>query len=257
MIVDANVHLTEDSKWFATSLTADSRTLLGQMDKAGVDKALLVPFHGFTSNQFVINTTKQHPDRFISACSVNPMTQSTAVLQNELKDLQEKGVKICKLHNRLHKYEPGAAEVYRFLEMNEKLDQPMIISICGIIYDKNINPSLPPVHHFQKLTSSFPDTIFIIVHAAGTSALSLYEAVKDNPNVYLDLSFTISKYKGSSVDLDLKYLIENFDRKLIWGSDFPEFTVKKALTDFHSLASAVSDDKKRNILSTNILRLLN
>jgi predicted TIM-barrel fold metal-dependent hydrolase len=256
MIIDANAHITEDGKWFNSQLTANAQTLLKQMDSAGVDKAVLVPFHGITSNDYIINTVSQYPDRFIAGCSINPVQQTKADIKVELTRLADNEVRICKLHNRLHKYEPSNNLVYDFLELNEGLEKPMIISICGILANKNISPELTPVQHFHKLTSSFPNTIFIIMHAAGTHALSLYEAVKDNPNVYLDLSFTISKYKGSSVDFDIAFLIEKFDRRLIWGSDFPEFNVEQSLIDFNKLATTVADSKKRNILSSNLLTIL-
>jgi predicted TIM-barrel fold metal-dependent hydrolase len=48
------------------------------------------------------------------------------------------------------------------------------------------------------------------------------------PNVYVDLSYTFIKYGGSSVELDIKYLLNHFDNRLLFGSDFPEVSLNQA-----------------------------
>ncbi len=94
------------------------------------------------------------------------------------------------------------------------------------------------------------------MHGTGAWIFKTAEMVRDLGNVYIDLSFTLSKYKNSSVGMDIKWLCNNFDRRLIWGSDFPEFGIKEALNDFYEISQNISSKKTENILGKNLLEIL-
>ena len=51
----------------------DAEKLLGRMEKAGVDRAVLVQYssaHGY-DNRYVLATAQQHPDRFVAVCTLD------------------------------------------------------------------------------------------------------------------------------------------------------------------------------------------
>ena len=43
------------------------------------------------------------------------------------------------------------------------------------------------------------------------------------PNVLLDLSNTLLRYQGSSLDRDIAWLFRSFDRRICIGSDYPDY----------------------------------
>lgn len=259
MIIDANVHITEDSKWFKSDLSASLDSLLMQMDEANIDKAVLVPFSGFISNEFILKSFLKFPDRFIPACSINPgdFKSNNEAGQAFINLFDQFDFKIIKFHNRLHKFSPLDERFLSMLSVNNDLAAPKIIFVCGLFYarDTPVSQLSPPqiVHYYA---TRFPKTTFVIMHSCGSYALSVSEAIKDCPNVFFDLSYIISKYKSSSVWLDLKHLVSTFDRRLIWGSDFPEVSLRQALDDFIELSENLDINKKNNILAGNIIKIL-
>jgi hypothetical protein len=54
-------------------------------------------------------------------------------------------------------------------------------------------------------------------------------------NYLLDLSMTMMRYKGSSIELDIKFLFENLDERICIGSDFPEYSIQKTKERFIEL----------------------
>ena len=258
MIIDANAHVTENGKWFDTGFDASVIRLLNEMDLAGIDRAILVPFEGFVSHRFILETFRKNPHRFIPTCSINPAAFSDrkGLINHFKKVVSEGDFRILKLHNRFHRYDPLDKKVFWLLEENERLNRPLVIYICGCLYSRNVLLSSTPPHIFHRITSTFQATRFVILHAGGTWALHVLEAVRDNPNVFLDLSNTISKYKGSGLLLDIAFLIKNFDTRLIWGSDFPEVVPAIALNDLYEIILDIPKHKVENILYNNINHLL-
>jgi hypothetical protein len=64
------------------------------------------------------------------------------------------------------------------------------------------------------------------------------------------------KYKGSSVDLDVRFLFENFDRRICIGSDSPEFSLDVMRERFDFFAHGLPGEKIRNIANLNLSRFL-
>jgi hypothetical protein len=82
------------------------------------------------------------------------------------------------------------------------------------------------------------------------------ELVRHFPNALLDLSFTILKYAGSSVDLDLEYLFTKFDRRICIGSDFPEFNLSDLRFRFDELSKNCTELQSNNIAFQNLERFI-
>jgi len=82
------------------------------------------------------------------------------------------------------------------------------------------------------------------------------ELVRFNNNLLLDLSMTIMKYEGSSIDLDIQYLFKHFDKRICIGTDHPEYSPKELEKRFIYFSKDISDEKKRNIAFLNISKFL-
>ncbi len=260
MIIDANVHITPTGKWFESNHNASVENLLAEMKAANITKSILVPFEGFIDDEFINDVCEKYPDKFIAASSFNPSKYSTSTeAQHVFKQKYQYNTvspKIIKFHNRLHKYDIEDERFSAVLETNNQLINPKIIFLCGLFFSKNTNIGTSPPIFIHQLSKKLNNTSIVIMHCGGSWCLPIAEAIRDLPNVYMDLSYTLSTYKQSSVWLDLKHLVTNFDKRLIWGSDFPEINIKQALIDFFELTEHLSFEKKENILFKNITNLL-
>jgi hypothetical protein len=87
----------------------------------------------------------------------------------------------------------------------------------------------------------------ILLHGGVIKLLEVAEIVRHFPTVLLDLSFTLCKFAGSSLDLDIRYLFAQFDQRICIGSDSPEFTPMDLRIRFDSLSSGLIDAKVARI----------
>ena len=95
------------------------------------------------------------------------------------------------------------------------------------------------------------------MHAFDVSLLQAHSIVRHNKYLILDLSMTILKYDGSSIDNDISYLFKNFDRRICLGSDYPEWSYRELENKLLTLVKSTSEDKLRNIFYDNVEKILN
>jgi predicted TIM-barrel fold metal-dependent hydrolase len=259
MIIDANTHITENGEWFGSGKNASVQSLIESLDLAGIERALALPIPGSISNKKVAEIVSAFPNRLIAGASFNPALYATAALACEAFESEFPVSKksIIKFHNRFGNYSPLDERFLKTLDCNNNKPVPAVIAICGVFYNKHMNAEIVPPLYIFDLAKKFSRTNFMIMHGAGTWIMQTAEMVRDLANVFLDLSFVLSKYKGSSIENDIRWLCNNFDRRMIWGSDFPEYTVKEALNDFYEVTGGLSQAKKDNILGKNLMSLLN
>jgi predicted TIM-barrel fold metal-dependent hydrolase len=112
------------------------------------------------------------------------------------------------------------------------------------------------VDTIHELVGRFPSLTFVLLHGGGSWILQVAEAVRDCPNAFIDISFTMIRYSRSSIAADLHYILENFDRRVVFGSDFPEVSIGSALERFREFTNGISPEKCCNILGRNLSRIL-
>jgi predicted TIM-barrel fold metal-dependent hydrolase len=117
-------------------------------------------------------------------------------------------------------------------------------------------PSEDPFFSLVAALKAAPRTKLILVHGGDVQLLKYAELVRFNPNLLLDLSLTIMKYAGSSLDRDIFFLFRQFDRRICVGSDHPEYGHHEVRNRFEELAWGVPRDKIENIAFRNILRFI-
>ena len=258
MIVDSNTHISENGFWFNTKTVATIEDLLSSMSKANITKSLILPLPGVVLNESVQALEEKYPDQIIAGSFFNPndYVNYNEAINAFIEKIVSKQKKIVKFHNRLCGYSFYDEIFLKVLEYNNSLSKPIPIAICGIFHDSSIYKAIvPPVYIFE-LAQKFSKTQFLILHGAGTWIFKTAEMTRSLKNVQIDLSFTISKYRGSSIDQDINWLCKNFDERIIWGSDSPEISQIKALEDLLSNVGKINSNKLDNILGNNILSLL-
>jgi len=125
--------------------------------------------------------------------------------------------------------------------------------ICG---DINLYPDKGLLSTITKLLKQVENVKVILLHGGDVDLMRFVQLVRFTENVLIDLSFTLQKFEGSSLDLDIEYLFKTFDKRICIGSDYPDFTIGKTRERFNYFASKTSVEKAINIGYKNIHNFL-
>lgn len=258
VILDSLTHVTLDGRWFATKHDASEKELLRQLDGSGVQRAVVVALAGHIENSFVLDVCRRHPDRFLACASFNPAAYGSPaeVRKNLHEQLAGGEYRALKLHPRLNRYDPLDPRCLEALEGVASLEKPLPVWLDTLFYFRGGQLRKPVVDTIHELVGRFPSLKFVLLHGGGTWILQVAEAIRDCPNAFLDLSFTMMRYRSSSIAADIRYLLGSFDQRVIFGSDFPEFSVGNSLETFREIATTISSEKCANILGKNLSRVL-
>lgn len=258
MLFDSLTHVTSDGKWFETSHNASEEELLRQLDEVRAEKAVVVGLAGHIENHFVLEVCQRHSDRLVPCASFNPAAYSnakraTAELRSELKGTPYKALK---LHPRLNRYDPLDSRCLSVLEELASWDKPLPVWLDTLFYFRGGKLRKPPADAIHEIVGQFPSLQFVLLHGGGSWLLHVAEAIRDCPNAFLDISFTLQRYASSSLLSDLRYVLSSLDQRVIFGSDFPEIRIPSALDTFHRIADGISEEKCANVLGRNLSKIL-
>jgi L-fuconolactonase len=220
MLVDSHTHVSE--KWFEPV-----ETLLYQMDRNGIDRAVLVQFSGEYDNGYILDSVKKHADRLAAVVSIDE-NRPTAV--EDLTRLAESGAAGVRL--RPHVRTPSD-DPYTLWRAAESLG--LVISCLGGS-DDYLSAD------FARLLDETPRLTFVLEHLGELrrksvdytreKAAAVFSALLDRPNVLVKVhGLGEGTVRRSNVDegpfeehasdkVTCAYEMLGSDR-LMWGSDFP------------------------------------
>lgn len=258
MVIDANAHATRDGRWFDTGHDASLGRLLAELDAASIDRAVLTGLTGANSTDDVLALCAEAGGRLLPVGPFDPCAHPTpaeacAAARRELSGLGLLGVK---LHPRLGRYDVLDDRVLAFLDDLATWDERPAIWICTFLHVPGLRPRSSPVEALCEIVGRRPELQFVLAHGGGPDLLSLATAVRGVPNALLDLSFTITRYHGTSVQLDLAHLLTIFENRLVLGSDFPEVEPGRARALLEELAAGAEPDTLPKVLGGNLSRAL-
>lgn len=192
--------------------------------------------------------------KFIPAALVSPK-KPLKKLRSEIKDLSALGYRIIKLHCRHDDFtleHKNLPQLFRFAKENN-----LPIGLCTYVWSSNnFFGTERFLTHLSRLLEGNEDTKVILYHGGNIDLLKFAEFTRPRSNLLLDLSFTILKYEGSSIDLDIKFLFEKFDKRICVGSDFPDFRHDELMKRMKQLCQGVETKKVVRITSDNFLNFL-
>ena len=241
MIIDAYNNAWEAS---GTSdyLTGDEHTvesMLGLMDEAGVDRAVVCSLGQMIDNEFIARLTKKYPDRLIGFGQVNPR-HTDAV--KDMHGLANEGeLRGLKMHPTMHGYhfadhgllDPifSAARELGLVLLVNALDDPFCAPLS-----------------IEEISRGFPEVPVLIAHMGSVWNTTEAMLVADrNPQIYLETSST------SLLEVRTAYQRVGAS-KIIMGTDWPDsdFDLER-----HKLLKAIPDDDDRaQVEGLNLARLL-
>ena len=171
-------------------------------------------------------------------------------ISRQLDDISRCGYLGIKIHpgfSRIDLHSPGLRAV-----LSEAGSRSLPVLLCTFLYRE------PPVSQctyldFAPLLSDLPQSSkIILLHGGDVKLMELMEIIRPHSNMLLDLSFTLCRYEGSSVDSDIRYLFQNFDRRICVGSDNPQFSLARFRRRFDELSAGVDLEKQINAAHRNL-----
>jgi predicted TIM-barrel fold metal-dependent hydrolase len=252
---DSLTHVTADGTWLgAMRYDARGERLLAELDRCNPSRACLVAIAGVIDNETVLDAARRHPERLVPIGSINPAEfASEGEITAAVAALAAAGFAGLKLHPRLNGYDPLHMKVVRALRAAG--EQGLIVFLDTLFRQPGRATRNAP-DLIDALAVAAPQTTIILLHGGGSQVLTVSEVVAAHANLVLDLSFTIHRFAGSSVDDDLRFLMRTFDRRMVVGSDFPEYEPLATRERVRELAHGLDPVKATNVLSANLERLL-
>ncbi len=250
---DSLVHVTADGSWRG-SHECDARLarLIAEFEPCTPWRACLVAIAGVIENDAVLRAARQYSDRLLPIGSFNPVACTAAGISRHVERLASDGFRGLKLHPRLNGYDPLEPKVADAIRA--AADRGLVVFLDTLFRQPSKATGYAP-DVVDALAVACPDATMILLHGGGPAVLAMSEVVAAHPNLVLDVSFTILRYAGSSIDDDLRFLLRTFDRRMVVGSDFPEYSPRETMARVEHLADGISADKLDNVLSGNLTRL--
>ena len=237
------------------------RRLLDYLDKAGVDRAVLINYVapdviGFTSgvNSWVVDYCKAAPARLLPCGSLHPR-QSENIMA-DVEQLVRLGIRLIKIHppHQLlypNEYLTGCKEleiIYRAAEAN---GIPVMFHTGTSVFPGARNKFGDPIY-VDDVAVDFPKMKILLAHGGRPLWMdTAFFLVRRHPNVHLDIS-------GIPPKTLLNYFprLEEIASKTLFGTDWPGPGVpdiKRNLDDFRSLP--LGKQAQEQILSKTALSI--
>ena len=215
VIVDTHCHA--GTNWFEPV-----ETLLFQMERNGVDKAVLVQFRGNYDSSYILDCTCKYPGRFAAVVLVD--TKQPDAL-DKLEDWAGRGAVGVRLAPEEHSPGPDPLAVWR-----KASDLGLVVSSLGTLANFASDG-------FRDVVSSLPNLEIVIEHLAGATPdmdYSLFERamrLAQYPNTYIKLPgfgevlprpFPLPETTFGAPPRCVRMAYEAFGaRRMMWGSDYP------------------------------------
>ena len=249
MIIDADCHISSQ-RFDSIAITASD--LVEQMDRAGVDKALVWLKPPYTKNidpenKAVYEAIKTYPDRLVGFGWVNPRLGKDHSIATIKRCFEEYGFYGIKFNGAQDDYVIDDASVLPLIELAASYDRIISFHIGADFYE-NTHP-----YRLGNIAGLFPNTRFFMIHMGGAGLPSLdrsaIETAKKHPNIMLI---------GSAIlDRPILRAIDTLGPdRLCFGSDMPFKLMHVQLAAYRAMLRDLSQDAVNKILGGNFKRFV-
>ncbi|MAW33547.1 MAG: hypothetical protein CMK56_03965 [Proteobacteria bacterium] len=244
-VIDAHINITKNGKWFNTSFDCSLKKAQSEIKLNKIDAAGLVSPYCEKINSHNIQLVKKNKNLFTGFTLENNSVQTVKKLQK----LDFNFIKFFKIHPRSSKIRPLDKKNNSIFKIAIKQDIPIIF--CGYMRGDQIPLSELQPLVYDEIAKQYPKLKIIISHAGSYRPLDALAVAQSNKNVFLDLSHVLMYFKKSNIINDLLYIIEKVDQKVIYGSDFPEYSISKYLKYTLNLTKNIKKNKLENFFYKN------
>ena len=210
-----------------------------------------------TSNDFIAQMVKKHPDVFVGFAGIDPWKGERAISELE-RSINELGLHgVGELHPICNKFYPNDRKLFPLYEKCIDLG----IHIAFHTGTTGVGSGLPggggyridysrPIH-IDDLAASFPELTIVCCHPGIPWTDELLAIAKHKANVYIDISGWHPRFLSDHM---VERINTDLQDKIMFGTDYPWITPEKWLKGFESVA--IREEVKPKILKENAKRIL-
>jgi predicted TIM-barrel fold metal-dependent hydrolase len=252
-IIDAHANICPKGNWINEKGDATIESLEKQMAQTGTEKAVLISTPGISDNQYIKKLLLQKPKVYRAFAQLN-FNEDIIDQSHEILSGPYSGIK---LHPRLQNIDLTEKSLVPFwTELNAKNAKVLIDGFPkGATKGLSIAQQLPL--YYENLVRTYTNITFIYAHAGFQRVMDTYMMCRSYPNFYTNTSFSqnLIENKGP-LQAEFRYLIENCDKKTMFGSDYPEYSIGQALKAFNQITKGQARNKIENVLHNTATHLL-
>ncbi len=251
MIIDADCHISSQK---SDSLAITAEELVEQMERAGVDKALIwlnPPYNKDIApeNRAVYEATRKYPNRLLGFGWANPRLGRASTLDTIKQCFEEYGFLGIKFNGAQDDYVIDDPEIgLPFIERATHYRKPIAFHIGADLYE-NTHP-----YRLGHIAALFPETQFLMVHMGGAALPALersaIEAAAPNPNITIIGS-------GIPAPAILRAIQALGVERICFGSDTPFWLMHVELAKYRALLRDFDETDQARVLGANLAHLLN
>jgi len=244
-LIDAHIHLKPSDEAAVSSL-------LHQMDEHGVEKSMLIlnvkdEYDAFMKDFTAYSANK---DRFWVAAGINIHDDESFW---RFKDLSEKGVE-PKIKIHPHLFQIRKKEIQKVIKAVEPYDTQIIVDSlfygAELEYHNGVEVGL-------ALARNYPERKVIMAHSGSVEFLKCMMLTRYLPNVFYDYSFIQTFFQHTSLRLDMVNFLQRTANRIMFGTDYPSFTIESAKENMESLMdeAGLSEEQKAMVFWVNAERV--
>lgn len=259
MIIDAHAHIFPDKiaekavagigsfySGLVMGLDGTADTLIRSGTAAGVDKFLVhsvatVPHQTESINDFIAQSVREHPDKFIGFAAMHPDFPD---IEKEITRAVSIGLKGVKLHPDFQQFridDPRAMRIYEIMEGR----LPLLIHTGDSRYQWS-KPSF-----LLTVLKTFPKLDIIAAHFGGWSEWEDAARILGGKRLWVDTSSSLYAMSPERA----KETIDIFGAEnVLFGTDYPMWTAKDELEMFDKIN--LTQREREMILHENAEKLL-
>ena len=246
---DSNVHPTVDGAWIDGRPLCDFGHTQEELRKAGFTHACAVALPGVGSYEpgAFAAAARDGSDFWIPIAAWNSSTFECAHAVATMKRLRAMGYMGVKVHPRLLKRMPEAEELAIVIAAANEVGLPILL--CSYPFGNpasNLRGNILGI--LSRALQQCPQAPIMLLHAGCVDFLRFVEFARANPNVLLDLSFTMMKYQGMPWTPICNLHSELLISASAWAVTFPSSSLRRCARGSGSWQSRrVSIRRKRAI----------
>jgi predicted TIM-barrel fold metal-dependent hydrolase len=257
-IFDSLTHPSLDGTWLTPRWngTNSFRQVVASMKEANVRWAWAVSMG--TTGPYDI-------ERYVEACAESDVRLFPAAfmdvsaftslpqVEDWLLDRKQRGFFGVKLHPRVghfdfqHQLLPGIISTANRLGLTPLL--------CTYFHSGDPACRSPSLLTLRDMLCQVHDEKLILLHSGATRLLDVSEMTRPFKKVLLDLSWTLCEFDGSSLDLDLRYVMDRCRGRVCIGSDSPEYLPSQMRVRFDQLTLGFSQEHREQLAFRNMFTL--
>jgi predicted TIM-barrel fold metal-dependent hydrolase len=252
-ILDSATHPTISGNWISGAYDCSFESLHRELQKQEFLGACAIglPRIGGYEHSAFMKECANYPE-MIPIAGISPLQD------NNLNELFKMGFRGIKIHPRIVNLNIVEHESEIVNAFSDAAKAGLAVFFCTYFATSiQKQPIVDPLLQLVRILKQTPDTKVILMHGGTTRLLEYADLARFNPNILLDLSYTMIKYRGSSVELDVRYLFRTMDLKVCIGSDHPEIRLDVLKKTFQELTAEIPAEKQENIGFRNLLTFLN